>query len=86
MTEIKYFVCFGSWRPELLGEGRVQKAMKDWEKKVEEAGMKLKFWGAPYGTSENAICVYKGNVDDYNKLAFMQAPYTASRTIMVLTW
>ena len=49
---------------------------------IEEAGLKLKFWGAPYGTSENSICVYKGTVEDY-KLAFQQAPFTDSRTIMV---
>ena len=84
MAEVKYFVCFGSWRPELMG--KVPEAMEEWKKKAEEAGLKLKFWGAPYGTSENAICVFKGTVEDYNKLAFLQAPYTASRTIMVLTW
>ncbi len=86
MAEVKYFVTFGSWRPELLGGDGVPKAMEEWKKTAEEAGLKLKFWGAPYGTSENAICVFKGKVEDYNKLAFMQAPYTASRTIMVLTW
>lgn len=84
MPEIKYFVAFGSWRPEIMGE--IPKAMEDWEKKVEETGLKLKFWGAPYGTSENAICVYKGTVEKYNELVMKQSPYTDTRTIMVLAW
>ena len=86
MAEIKYFVTFGSWRPELFGDDGIPKAMEEWKKKVEESGLKLKFWGAPYGTSEDSICVFKGTVEDYNKLVFLQPPYTDSRTIMVLTW
>jgi len=86
--EIKYFVTYGTWRPELMGEqgAKIRKAMEEWSKTVEENGLKVKFWGSPYGVSENAICVMKGAVEDYIKLAALNAPYTASRTNMVLTF
>lgn len=84
--EIKYYVTYGTWLPELMGAGTeaFQKAMEEWTKKVEEAGLKVVFWGVPYGVSENAIVVTKGTVENYVKLAPLDSPYTASRTNMVL--
>ena len=58
--------------------------MEEWTKKIEEAGLKMFFWGVPCGVSENAIIVTKGAVDDYLKLAPLDSPYTASRTNIVL--
>jgi hypothetical protein len=88
MVKIKYYVTYGSWNQELMGKGgeAIQKAMEKWTKTVEEAGLKMVFWGSPYGVSENAIVVTKGAVDDYVKLAPLPSPYTASRTNMVLTF
>jgi len=86
MPEIKYFVTYGSWSPDLQGPDGIQKAMAEWSKTVEENGLKVQFWGAPYGVSENAICVMKGTVENYTKLAALNAPYSASRTNMVLVW
>jgi len=86
MPEIKYFVTYGTWSPELTDAESMKKAMEEWSKTAEENGLKVKFWGAPYGVSENAICVMKGTVENYTKLAALNAPYTASRTNMVLTW
>lgn len=86
--EIKYFVCYGNWKPELMAAGPEAgtKAMEEWSKTVEENGLKVVFWGSPYGVSENAICVMKGTVENYTKLAPLDAPYTGSRTNMVLVW
>lgn len=84
--EIKYFVTYGRWRPELQTPEDGQKAMEEWSKTAEENGLKVIFWGSPYGVSEDAICVMKGTVENYIKLAPLDAPYTASRTNMVLTW
>ena len=88
MAELKYFVTYGSWNQELMGtEGdAITKAMEDWTKKVEEAGLKMVFWGMPYGVSESAIVVTKGAVEDYLKLAPLKTPYYAARTNMVLKW
>ncbi len=85
MAEIKYYVTYGKWK-DVGDEEASKKVMDEWTKQVEEAGVKIMFWGSPYGVSENAICVYKGSIEDYSKLAMMQAPYTDSRTHMVLTW
>ncbi len=86
MSEIKYYVTFGKWKTDFGGLDDIKKAMEEWAKKVEEAGVKIKFWGSPYGVSESAICVYKGSIEDYSKLAPMDAPFTDSRTHMVLVW
>jgi len=85
--EIKYFVTYGTWlerAPELQGPEGLKKVMEEWSKTVEENGLKIIFWGSPYGVSENAICVMKGTVENYTKLAVLNAPYSASRTNMVL--
>jgi hypothetical protein len=85
MAELKCYVTYGSWNQELMGKGAdaIQKAMEEWTKTIEEAGLKMVFWGVPYGVSENAMVITKGAVDDYLKLAPLNAPYTASRTNMV---
>ena len=84
MAEFKYYVTYGSWNQELMDAGgeAIQKAMEKWTKAIEEAGLKMVFWGVPYGVSENAIVITKGAVDDYLKLAPLDSPYTASRTNM----
>ena len=88
MAELKYYVTYGSWNQELMGTGgdAITKAMEEWTKKVEEVGLKMVFWGSPYGVPESAIVVTKGAVEDYLKLAPVDSPYTGSRTNMVLTW
>ncbi len=88
MAGLKYYVTYGSWNQELMGTGgdAITKAMEEWTKKVEEVGLKMVFWGSPYGVSESAIVVTKGAVEDYLKLIPLAPPYTASRTIMVLKW
>ena len=85
MVELKCYVTYGIWNQELMGKGpeAFHKAMEEWTKKMEEVGLKVLFWGVPYGVSENAIVVTKGVVDDYLKLAPLSSPYTASRTNMV---
>jgi len=84
--EIKYFVIYGTWKAELKNASGVKKAMAEFVKKVEEAGLKIQFWGSPYGTNENAICVMKGTVEAYTKITMMETPYTNAKTHMVLIW
>jgi hypothetical protein len=85
VLQIKYFVAYGKWRPEIRTQEKSRKAVEEWTKKVEESGLKLLFWGSPYGTSEDSIFVYEGTVEDYLKLG-QGAPYTDDRTHMVSTW
>ena len=84
--EIKYFISYGTFKPELGGAEGEKKAMVDWSKTIEENGLKVVFWGGVYGVAENAICVMKGTVDNFTKLANLDPPYTASRTNMVIVW
>ena len=78
--EIKYFVTYGIFKPELMGAEGEKTAMAEWSKAVEAQGMNVVFWGSPFGTSENAICVMKGTVENFTKLANLDPPYTGSRT------
>ena len=84
--EIKYYVTYGLWRPEIRTLEKSKKAVEEWTKKVEESGLKILFWGSPYGVSESAIFVYEGTVENYMKLSPMDKPYTADRTHIVSTW
>ena len=84
--EYKYFVTYGTFKPELISAEGEKKAMEEWSKTVEELGMKVVFWGGVYGVSENAICVMKGTAENFIKLANLDPPYTASRTNIVITW
>ncbi len=85
--EIKYYVSYGKWKPELSEPDKMKEAAEEWKKVVEEYDMKLVFWGAPYGVSESAIFVHKGTIENYMKLSMSgKQPYTGDRTHMVLKW
>ena len=47
MAEMKYYVTYGIWSQELMGKGMdaFNKAMEEWTKTIEEAGLKMVFWG-----------------------------------------
>ena len=59
--------------------------MKHYSKKVEEAGCKVMFWGAALGVPENALCVIKGTPENRIKIPITDAPFTNTRTHVVLT-
>ena len=84
--ELKYYVTYGKWLPEIRTLEKIRKAVEEWTKKVEEAGLKIVFWGSPYGVSEDAIFVLEGTVEDFLKLVGTDKPYTDERTHMVNTW
>ena len=88
MPKIKYYVTYGYMNQELMDAGgeAIQKAMEKWTKTIEETGLKMVFWGSPFGVPENTIVVTKGAVDDYTKLAMKQSPYTTPRTNIVMTF
>jgi hypothetical protein len=59
--------------------------MKEYSKKVEEAGCKVVFWGAALGVSESALCVIKGAPENWMKILIADALYTNTRTNVVIT-
>jgi hypothetical protein len=87
MPKMKYYITYANWKPDLISAQEVPKAMEKWAKKVEEAGCKVVFWGSALGVPENAICVVKGTPENWLKLPFGgEAPYTDTRTHVVLKW
>lgn len=84
MPEIKYYIVYANWKPEYQGPEDFNKAMKEYSKKVEEAGCKVVFWGAALGVSESALCVIKGAPENWMKIPIADAPYTNTRTNVVI--
>jgi len=85
MPEMKYYIVYANWKPELQGQPEdIKKAMEKYAKVVEEAGCKVKLWGAALGVPENALCVIKGSPDNYLKLLPAAAPFTNTRTHVVI--
>ena len=41
-------------------------------------------WGAALGVPENALCVVKGSPEDWMKISVADAPYTNTRTHVVI--
>jgi hypothetical protein len=79
MPEMKYYIVYAHWKPELQGPDDYKKAMEKWTKKVEDAGCKIKLWGAALGVPEDALCVIKGSVENWMKIPVTEAPYTNKR-------
>lgn len=86
MPEMKYYIVYANWKPEYQGPDALKEAMEKYTKVVEEAGCKVKLWGSALGVSETAVCVIKGTPENYMKLFPPQAPYTNTRTHVVLTF
>ena len=84
--EMKYYIVYGNWKPEVMQDfpDGAKKVMEEWSKVVEKAGMKLKFWGSPLGISKTSLCVYKGSPDNFTKIPFGQAPFTDTKTHVVM--
>jgi hypothetical protein len=86
MTEMKYYITYANWKPEHRGPEAFKKAMKEWTKTVEGWGLKIAFWGAALGVPEGALIVFKGSVEDYMKMTPIDAPYTNTRTNVVVVF
>ena len=86
MPEMKYYIVYAHWKPENQGPENFTKAMKEYSKKVKEAGCEVVFWGAALGVPEGALCVIKGSPDNWMKVPMGEAPYTNTRTHVVITF
>ena len=84
MPEMKYYIVYAMWKPEHRGPEGFKKAMDKWIKAIEGAGCKVKLWGAALGVPENALCVIKGSPENYMKIPNAEAPYTNTRTHVVI--
>lgn len=81
----RYAITYGNMKPDTT----VEQLMKDFAKykaEVEKTGVKMVFWGHPFGVSENIVVLYDvgGNMDNYIKVANLSPPFTDSRTDFVI--
>jgi cell fate regulator YaaT (PSP1 superfamily) len=85
---MKYgYIAYGNMNPELL-QASTEERKKEMDRVKEEAekhGFKMKYWGHPYGVSENIVVVFKSEkgLDDYFKMN-INFPYTGTRTNLVI--
>jgi len=82
----RYAITYGKMKPGWTFE-QIEKEMAKFKADVEKAGLKLVFWGHPYGVSENIIAVFDigGDMDKYLKASMsFSSPYTDSRTDFVM--
>jgi len=82
----RYAITYGKMKPGWTLE-QIEKDMAKYKTDVERGGIKLVFWGHPYGVSENLVVVLDvgGNMDTYLKAVMgASAPYTDSRTDFVM--
>jgi hypothetical protein len=72
-------------KPGVNGEQLVKDYAK-YKAEIEKLGVKLVFWGHPFGTVENLVTVLdvNGNMDNYLKLMDVVSPFTDTRTDIVM--
>lgn len=85
MVKWRYMISYGNMKPGVTGEQLVKDFAK-YKAEIEKHGVKLVFWGHPFGTTENIVAVLdvNGNMDNYLKLMSIESPYTDTRTDIVM--
>ncbi len=83
--KMKYaFVSYGYLAEEWLSKlGELGPEMDRVKKEAKEKGFHLKYWGHPYGVSENIMVVWVSDkgLDAYHALD-VDRPYAGNRTIL----
>ena len=87
--KFRYAITYATLSPDVSGVEDVKKAFDDHVKEAEKHGLKVPFWGSPWGTSEDIVIVYE--FDDISKYeSYMEAdrknPFTGGRTNIVIDW
>ena len=87
--KFRYAVTYAIMADGLDSPEAVKKAFGDHIKVAEENGLKVPFWGSPWGTNEGVIIVYEfDDISKYEK--FMEVdrkqPFTGDRTNIVMEW
>jgi hypothetical protein len=81
----RYAITYGSMKPGTTMP-QIEKEMAKYKAEVEKTGVKLVFWGHPFGVSEDMFTLYDlgGNMDNYIKVAELSPPFSGSRTDFIL--
>lgn len=85
MPGFEYYIIYGNPK-----EGVTSENYEKFGKAVEKHGLKLKFYGGPFGVSEGMVIVLKGPIAGYEELigdsdTFALFPITNNRTVTVYT-
>ena len=79
------YIVYRNLKPEWGPGEDLGKEMERVKEDAEKQGFKMKYWGHPYGVSENIVVVYKSEkgLDAYFN-APIDPPFTGSRTNQVI--
>ncbi len=83
---MKYgFIVYGNLKPEIRPGEDLNKVMERVKADAEKNGFKMKYWGHPYGVSENIVVVYKSEkaLDAYFGMG-VDTPWSGDRTDLVI--
>ena len=83
---MKYgYIIYGNLKPEWGPDEELKKEMERVKAEAEKKGFTMKYWGHPFGVSEDIVVVYKSEkgLDEYFGLS-QDAPFTGSRTNLVV--
>lgn len=85
---MKYvYITYGQPTPEymeLYQSGKMPDKIKEARKKAKEKGFTLDFYGAPYGTTEGIVVIWKSDkhLDEFNVNGML--PWHETRTVSCL--
>ena len=81
----RYAISYGNMKAGTSAEQLVKDFAK-YKADIEKMGVKMVFWGHPFGTSENIVVVFDvgGDMNNYLKMMNLESPYTDARTDFVL--
>jgi len=84
---MKYgYIVYGNLNPEWLSStADLKKEMERVKGEAEKKGFTMKYWGHPYGVSENIVVVYKSEkaLDEYFGMG-VDTPWSGARTDLVI--
>ena len=63
--KFRYAITYAKLSPDVSGTDAVKGAFDEHIKEAEKHGLKVPFWGSPWGTSEDIVIVYE--FDDISK-------------------
>jgi hypothetical protein len=81
----RYALTYGNMKPDTSME-QLEKEMEKYKSDLEKTGVKMVFWGHPFGVSEDMLVVVDvgGKMENYIKVAGLSPPFSGSRTDFVL--
>ena len=89
----RYAITYGKPNPklDLSMPDEVKKAFNKYTKDIEKHGVKVVFWGSPWGVSEGFVIVldFNKNIGLYEKFVAstdIESPIIEDRTNIVLEW